>query len=180
MTIGLAHFAPVSSGAVWGVSPYAWRSSGITGKTITWGKAGWEQIMANATLRTALRSAVNETLALRPYVEAGDFYALTPVTNDARAWAGYQFHAPELDGGSGFLMLFRRCQSPTPSFALSEVAGLSPATSYTLHLHHGFAADGARSVPDAPVRRLTGADLRLARVELPPCSAALAFYGPAR
>ena len=32
--------APISSGAVWDVDPYNWRTAGVFGKTISWGLAG--------------------------------------------------------------------------------------------------------------------------------------------
>jgi hypothetical protein len=179
MTIGLAHFAPIASGAVWGISPYAWRSSGITGKTITWGLDGWRQVMNRPGYADTLRSAVAETLSLRPFVETGDFYAIAPVTNDPAAWMGYQFHrAPHTaSGGSGFMMLFRRCHARIKNnFTLNMVRGLLSNATYRLSIHHRFAERGTESEPDEPVRELKGVAVQSQVVKQPPCSAMLIFY----
>lgn len=182
MTIGLAHFAPIASGAVWGISPYAWRSSGITGKTITFGLDGWRQVLNRPGYSDMLRQAVSETQALRPYVEIGSFYALAPVTNDPAAWMGYQFHRSGAgavpDGGDGFMMVFRRCHAVVQEqFGLGMAAGLSPSATYRLSIHHRFAALGANSTADEPLRLVTGAaGMQAQVVEQPPCSAMLLFY----
>ena len=153
--MGLTQLAPISSGAVWDVDPYNWRSAGVFGKTISWGLAGWKRILANDTLVAELKQAVAETKSLRPYA-FGDYYPLTNTTSSMSDWAAYQFHLPTdssvphiggKDGidtaaaDSGFAVYFRR-----PSAAVSAMpAGLlalDAQSKYDVKLFHDYTASG--------------------------------------
>ena len=50
--------------------------SGIFGKTISWGRAGWQRIMGNQTLIAQLKLAVSETKSLREFL--GSEYRFPP------------------------------------------------------------------------------------------------------
>jgi len=57
----------------------------------------------------------------------GDFYPLTPYTQDESQWIGWQFNVPET--GEGVVQVFRRGQSPYEA-ARFLLRGLDPAAGY--------------------------------------------------
>ncbi|NLC56542.1 MAG: hypothetical protein GX774_06880 [Armatimonadetes bacterium] len=59
----------------------------------------------------------------------GDYYPLTPYSQDESVWLAWQFDGPEQ--GTGVVQAFRRAESPYESARL-RLRGLSPRTEYTL------------------------------------------------
>jgi len=102
---GLNRWVPFHGCANFGFEPsYAFRSAMTAGNILISGLAPGEE------------EAVKRTVALyqelRPYM-LGDFYPLFPHSDSDDAWFGYQFHRPETS--DGFVMVFRRTQSPAAS-----------------------------------------------------------------
>jgi hypothetical protein len=173
--MGLTQLAPISSGAVWDVDPYNWRTAGVFGKTISWGLAGWQRILGNETLVGQLELAVAETKSLRPFM-LEDYYPLTHTNIDLAQWAAYQFHRPSstpstTTGGSGeagFAMYFRRPGSPQATMAAGLLA-LTTGAKYTVTLHHGYVASG-------PATTVTERELAAMSVVLEPNGCMLLRY----
>lgn len=183
--MGLTQLAPISSGAVWDVDPYNWRSAGVFGKTISWGLAGWQRILGNDTLVAELKQAVAETKSLRPYA-FGDYYPLTNTTSSLSDWAAYQFHLPtstfrpliqDRDGthiaaaDSGFAVYFRR-PAATASTMPAGLLGLGAQTKYVVTLYHGYTVSGPHVIK-------TGAELTQWDVELRANTCVLLRYAKA-
>jgi alpha-galactosidase len=59
----------------------------------------------------------------------GDFYPLTPYTQDNKAWIAWQFDVPER--GHGAVQAFRRVESPAASQRL-KLRGLDPDARYLI------------------------------------------------
>ena len=59
----------------------------------------------------------------------GDFYPLTPYTQDNNAWIAWQFDGPER--GEGAVQAFRRAESPVEQTRL-KLRGLEPDATYTI------------------------------------------------
>jgi len=59
----------------------------------------------------------------------GDYYPLTPYSQDNRVWIGWQFDCPER--GEGAVQVFRRGESPYEAVRL-KLRGLEPEARYTL------------------------------------------------
>lgn len=180
--MGLTQLAPISSGAVWDVDPYNWRSAGVFGKTISWGLAGWQRILANETLVDELKQAVAETKSLRPYA-FGDYYPLTNTTSSLADWAAYQFHLPagttpppvgdkdearNVPADSGFAVYFRRPAAAASTMPAGLLA-LDAQSQYDVTMFHGYTASG-------PPATHTGAELTQLDVALPPNSCVLLRY----
>ena len=184
MSMGLTQLAPVSSGAVWGIDPYNWRSAGVVGKTISWGLTGgacggWQSIMRNATAIAQLKLAVAETKSLREFAIDGDYFPLTPTTIALTDWAAYQFHKPQecpkpgvCMGNNGFAMFFRRHEAEQTSMS-AGLLGLSPSAHYDVVTHHGFAPDGAPTT-------YSGEELSKLIVKLGKGKSLLLMYTPAK
>jgi alpha-galactosidase len=135
-SMGISGFVPISAGAVLDWHPYAWRSAGIVGKTISWGLEGWQALLSQPTDMELLRQAVAETQRLRPAAIYGDCYSLTPIRSDESIWAAYQYHCsgPTATGtaactaNSGFALAFRRLQALDDSLALGLHGIIAGAT----------------------------------------------------
>ena len=183
--MGLTQLAPISSGAVWDVDPYNWRSAGVFGKTISWGLAGWQRILANETLVAELKQAVAETKSLRPYA-FGDYYPLTNTTSSLADWAAYQFHLPTgaspppvgdkdeantAAADSGFAVYFRR-PGATASTMPAGLLALDAQGKYDVTQFLGYTARG-------PPTTHTGAELMKLDVVLQPNSCVLLRYAKA-
>ena len=163
--MGLTQLALISSGAVWDVDPYNWRTAGVFGKTISWGLAGWQRILGNETLVGQLELAVTETKSLRPFM-LEDYFPLTHTNVDLAQWAAYQFHRSSstpstttgMSGEAGFAMHFRRPGSPQPTMAAGLLA-LTADVKYSVTMHHGYEASG-------PAVTKTGQELALMPIAL--------------
>jgi alpha-galactosidase len=64
----------------------------------------------------------------------GDFYPLTPYSQDNRQWIAWQFHDPEQ--GAGAVQAFRRAESPTDRMRL-VLRDLEPEAKYTITVFDG-------------------------------------------
>ena len=71
----------------------------------------------------------------------GDFYPLTPYTQDNHDWIAWQFNVPER--GTGAVQVFRRAESPAGQTRL-KLYGLDPEATYTLS---DFASSAVREAP---------------------------------
>jgi alpha-galactosidase len=59
----------------------------------------------------------------------GDFYPLTPYTQDSREWIGWQFHVPER--GEGVVQAFRRPENSVEECRM-KLHDLEPDATYTI------------------------------------------------
>jgi alpha-galactosidase len=84
----------------------------------------------------ALRRLLGQWRALSQYYY-GDFYPLTPYTQDNKAWIAWQFDVSER--GEGAVQAFRRAQSPVASERL-KLHGLEPEGKYTITVFDSPAA----------------------------------------
>jgi alpha-galactosidase len=146
-TMGLVNFAPFSSGPVFDIDPYHWRSSGAAGKVITWGPIFFRHLLApeNATRLAMAKAAVEESKSLRMWTEVGDYYNITEVSLEDESWAGYQFHSEAAD--AGFAYIFRRSSAqasftaklhlspPSRSMGLQGGGSDAGVGMYNLELH---------------------------------------------
>ncbi len=82
----------------------------------------------------ALRRLCSQWREISP-LYSGDYYPLTPYTQDAHAWIAWQFDRPEK--GEGMVQAFRRAESFYESIRV-KLHGLEPNTVYTL-THLGVA-----------------------------------------
>jgi alpha-galactosidase len=144
-TAGLSLYVPLHASLVWDCEPYPWRSVATTGTSMCMDARAKEFSPDKA------KRAIAETKSLRP-LWLGDYYPLLPITTDEERWCGWQFDRPDL--GRGFVMLFRRAQSPYTGVA-AELRGLDPAATYELTF-----------VDSGEVRRVKGADLGHLQVRL--------------
>jgi alpha-galactosidase len=99
-----------------------------------------------------LRKAISEVKELRPYW-LGDFYPLTPVTQDQNAWLGWQFNRPDLN--SGYAMMFRRSHNGEATKEIS-LRGLDSRAEYQVSF--------AETHDPGPIRLLKGVALAHLRV----------------
>jgi alpha-galactosidase len=118
-TAGLSPWVPLHAAAVWGFSPYVFRSIATTG-------ANFVADPSKEPLDQEAKDAIEELRRLRPYW-LGDYYPLMPVSRDERHWAGWQFDRPDL--GEGFAALFRREGSPY-SVCEASLRGIDPDATY--------------------------------------------------
>jgi alpha-galactosidase len=95
----------------------------------------------------------------------GDFYPLTPYTQDEAAWMAWQFNAPEQ--GAGAVQAFRRVGSPAAEMRL-KLHDLDPDATYSSQ------ASDATETRQASGRELMGEGLAV-RLPAPP-AAAVIFY----
>jgi alpha-galactosidase len=183
MTMGLSQFVPINNGQATSWDPYVWRSTGIVGKTIYWGGAGFEHLLANASAMEQAQQAVAETKSLRPIVLhpqadywplywGGAPYTYPDGTVEIRptddTWAAFQWHAAPI---GGFVTAFRResCASSQHTLALQ---GLEPAVTYSVR--HCFTFEC-----ESPVEALGEDLMRNLTLHLPtPASSVLVRYAP--
>jgi len=106
---GLSQYVPIHGAGVWSSDAYNFRSITTTGSSIC-------VSMPNAESAAPWRKMNDETKSLRPYYR-GDYYPLTPIDLDDRHWCAWQYNRPDL--GAGFVMCFRREQSPDASLRVA-------------------------------------------------------------
>ena len=107
---GISQYVPLHAAGVWAFDKYNFRGIATTGYSIC------ANLSQDPAVPKQARAMAEETKALRPYY-LGDYYPLLPINQDEQSWCGWQYHRADLD--AGFLMLFRRGQSP---FAAVDVA----------------------------------------------------------
>jgi alpha-galactosidase len=119
-TAGLSLWVPAHTAGIWSFDPYVYRSVATTGMNCS------QDARAAGYPAEAARKSFAEVTRLRP-LWAGDFYPLLDITLDARHWAGWQLDRTDL--GKGFVVLFRREQSPYAG-AVVQVRGVDPGATY--------------------------------------------------
>src|SRR5205823_655053 len=87
-----------------------------------------------------IKSGIEELKSLRPFW-LGDYYPLTEVALDERAWAGWQFYRSDLK--AGFAVFFRRSLSEQSSLE-TGLHGLDPAANYNVTFARTFESDEKR------------------------------------
>jgi len=147
-TAELSLWIPIDMGAANGFDPYVFRSAATSG------------VGTGLDLRAAfvpldqVKQGIEELKSLRPYW-LGDYYPLTDISLDERAWIGWQFHRPDLK--AGFAVFFRRSLSQQPILA-AGLQGLDPKASYDVTF--------ARTYDVAKKQTMTAKQLRNMQVEV--------------
>lgn len=147
-TAELNLWVPIGMGAVNGFDPYIFRSAATNGVG-----TGLD-LRASYIPLDQVKRGIEELKSLRPFW-LGDFYPLTDITLDERAWSGWEFYRPDLK--AGFAVFFRRSLSQQPALEPS-LRGLDPAASYDVTF--------AKTYEVREKRRMTGEQLMHIRVEI--------------
>ena len=117
---GLGLYVPLHSGGVWAFDPYNFRSIASTGVVLQTSK-----LQDNLP---SVRKMVEELKSLRP-LTLGDYYPLAEINTSHQFWSISQYDRPDL--GQGYVLAFRREQSPFPS-AQVALRGLDDKADYLL------------------------------------------------
>jgi alpha-galactosidase len=144
----LSSWVPLNASLLGALDPYTVRSTATTGVAIGLNLAS-RYIPVDQ-----LRKAVSEIKSLRPYW-MGDFYPLTEINQDERAWCGWQFDRPDL--GAGFAHFFRRSKSADASLD-AGLRGLDRRAKYEVTL--------AETYDVKATQVMTGGKLAKLRVEI--------------
>ncbi|MFB3789263.1 MAG: NPCBM/NEW2 domain-containing protein [bacterium] len=121
-TVGLGSYVPLFTAAGWVPDPYDFRSSATAGAICQWAYLDPEFPMTRA----------KETLAEAKENQKywyGDFYPLTPCSNDPGHWMAYQFHRSDRD--AGIVLIFKHAESPYTGLSAS-LRALNPDRNYTV------------------------------------------------
>ena len=141
MSAGLNRYLPYSTVGQMGPEPYSFRS-GFNG-----GIDFAQDIRSAKYPRELLRKGIAEGKRLRKYW-TGDFYPLSEVTTDIRAWCVMQYHRPT--EGDGIVTAFRRHASPYSGYDC-HLREINPHATYQVTMYHDYE-------PEKPVT-MRGADL---------------------
>jgi alpha-galactosidase len=147
-TAELSLWTPMAMGAVNGFDSYTFRSAATSGV------GSGLDLRASYVPLEQFKHGVDELKSLRRFWE-GDYYPLTDITPDERAWAGWQFDRPDLK--SGFALFFRRSLSQQRTLE-TGLRGLDPAVSYDVTF--------AKDYESVERRKMTGEQLTHMRVEI--------------
>jgi alpha-galactosidase len=147
-TAELSLWIPMGMGAANGFDPYVFRSAATNGV------GSGLDLRASYIPLDQVRRGIEELKSLRPFW-LGDYYPLTDITLDERAWAGWQFYRPDLKGG--FAVFFRRSMSQQPALE-TGLRGLEPAGIYDVTFAETYEA--------GEKRRMTGEQLMHMRVDI--------------
>jgi alpha-galactosidase len=147
-TAELSLWVPMGMGAVNGFDPYVFRSAATNGV------GSGLDLRASYIPLDQVKRGIEELKSLRPFW-LGDYYPLTDITVDERAWSGWEFYRPDLRGG--FAVFFRRPRSQQSALE-TGLRGLDPAASYDVTF--------AKSYQVTDKRRMTGEQLMHLRVEI--------------
>lgn len=142
MTGGLSRYVPYNVSGQMGATPYLFRS-GFNG-----GISFCEDVRPADYPRGLLKQAIAEGKRIRKYY-AGNFYPLTAMTLDTKAWCVFQYHRTDED--DGMIMAFRRPQSDQTAFALYGLREINPKAKYKITEYQGY--------EPLPTRVTTGAEL---------------------
>ncbi|MEI6072356.1 MAG: alpha-galactosidase [Verrucomicrobiae bacterium] len=118
---GLSLYVPLHAGGVWAFDPYNFRSIATTGVVCP-------DISKDQDKLPLVRKMVEELKSLRP-LTLGDYYPLAEINTSHQFWSISQFDRPDL--GQGYVIAFRREQSPFPS-AKVALRGLDAKADYLL------------------------------------------------
>ena len=147
-TAELSLWVPMGMGATNGFDPYVFRSAATSGV------GSGLDLRASYVPLDQVKRGIEELISLRPFW-LGDYYPLTDISLDERAWSGWQFHRPDLKGG--FAVFFRRPLSPETGHE-TGMRGLEPAASYDVTF--------AKSYEVTDRRRMTGEQLARMQVKI--------------
>ena len=117
---GLSLYVPLHTGGVWAFDPYNFRSIASTGVVLQTSK-----LQDNLP---SVRKMIDELKSLRP-LTLGDYYPLAEINTSHQFWSISQYDRPDL--GQGYVLAFRREQSPFPS-AQVALRGLDDKADYLL------------------------------------------------
>jgi alpha-galactosidase len=144
----LSLWIPLHATLLHAVSPYDFRSTATTGVAI-----GLD-LQSPYVSSTEVRKGIAEVKEQRPYW-LGDFYPLTEINTDETAWAGWQLHREDLNGG--FVTMFRRRRS-VESQKQVTLHGIDSGAQYEVTM--------AESFDPGPKQILTGTQLEHLKVSL--------------
>ena len=103
----LSRYVPFSLGGTMGADPYMMRSAFNAGMTFT------EDTRPADYPKAQLKKGIAEGKRIRKYY-FGDFYPLSKVNADPKAWCVFQYDRP--DKQDGMILAFRRHQAPESNF----------------------------------------------------------------
>jgi alpha-galactosidase len=118
--MGLSLYLPIHGSILFGTDPYTVRSVARFGATLS------TDTRSSQFSAKEMKRASDEVKSLRE-LYLGDYYPLIPADLGERHWCGWQFDRPDL--GQGFVMCFRRPESPYPACEIT-LKGLEPAAQY--------------------------------------------------
>jgi alpha-galactosidase len=144
----LSLWVPNAMGAVNGFDPYVFRSAATNGVG-----TGLD-LRASYVPLAQVKAGIEELKSIRPFW-LGDYYPLTDISLDERAWAGWEFYRPDLE--AGFAVFFRRPLSQQTTLETS-LHGLDPAANYDVRF--------MRTYEPGDKRTMTGKQLMNLRVEI--------------
>ncbi len=147
-TAELSLWVPMGMGAANGFDPYTFRSAATNGMG-----TGLD-LRASYVPLDQVERGIEELKSLRPFW-LGDYYPLTDITLDERAWSGWEFHRPDLK--AGFAVFFRRSLSPQSALE-TGLRDLDPTAIYDVTF--------ARTYEAGEKRTMTGEQLMHLRVEI--------------
>ena len=117
---GLSLYVPLHTGGVWAFDSYNFRSIASTGVVLQTSK-----LQDNLP---SVRKMIDELKSLRP-LTLGDYYPLAEINTSHQFWSISQYDRPDL--GQGYVLAFRREQSPFPSAQIA-LRGLDDKADYLL------------------------------------------------
>ena len=125
--MGLSHYHPMNAHFAFYATAYSVRSVATTGFVLA-----WDIRNDTAAELRALALGCAETIRLRKYTVAGDFWWLTPQTLDATVWAAWQVHVPTAQSGAA--LFFRRAGATGNSMA-AGLRGVGGAWCFAVQLY---------------------------------------------
>jgi alpha-galactosidase len=143
-TAELNLWIPVHMGAVNGFDPYVFRSAATNGTG-----TGLD-LRASYVPLDQVKGGIDEMKSLRPFWQ-GDYYPLTDINIDERAWLAWQFHRADLQ--AGFAVFFRRSLSGQASTE-SGLHGLNPAANYEVTFAKTYEVEEKRTMTGQQLKRL--------------------------
>jgi alpha-galactosidase len=147
-TAELSLWVPMGMGAANGFDPYVFRSAATNGV------GSGLDLRASYIPLDQVKHGIKELKSLRPFW-LGDYYPLTDITLDERAWSGWEFYRPDLN--AGFAVFFRRPLSQQSALE-TGLRGLDPAASYDVTFEKSY------EVTDK--RKMTGEQLMHLGIEI--------------
>jgi alpha-galactosidase len=143
-TAELALWVPGHMGAANGFDPYTFRSAATNGVG-----TGLD-LRAKYVPLDQVKQGIAEVKSLRPYW-LGDYYPLTDINLDERAWCGWQFDRPDL--GGGFALFFRRPKNEQSTLD-TGLRGLDPGANYQVSFAETYDVKESRMMSGAQLARL--------------------------
>ncbi|MCY2995379.1 MAG: NPCBM/NEW2 domain-containing protein [Planctomycetota bacterium] len=148
MSAGLNRYLPFSTVGQMGATPYLFRS-GFNG-----GISFGEDLRGKDYPRDLLKQGIAEGKRIRKYFY-GNFYPLSDVDANPRAWCIMQYHLP--DERNGIVMAFRRDKSPYGSYNC-QLREIDPSATYQVTRCPTY-------TPEQPIT-MNGTDLEKLNIEI--------------